>query len=227
MLTRALLLKSMTRLITLIKFNTVVLFHLCSVRNVQNSFDNHRANQSFKRLIIALASDFDQISHTNHATMFDSFEENSRFRLYLTFIRTKGVCCSKKENKREQWRSVVDEKTRKDSRYHRTRYLYRYSRGFIHVVLRIKGGTLRKETEWERTNGRDLIDPFSSNFRIHPGSSTNQQVRRPLIRDCLNYPEGNRRDDLQIFNNACCAKIPRTVGVKAFPCARNISRPEE
>lgn len=55
----------------------------------------------------------------------------------------------------------------------------------------------------------------------------NQQVRRPLIRDCLNYPEGNRRDDLQIFNNACYAKIPRTVGVKAFPCARNISRREE
>lgn len=99
--------------------------------------------------------------------------------------------------------------------------------GSIHIVLRTKEGTLRKETEWKRTNGRDLIDPFSSNFRIQPGSSTNQQVRRPLIRDCLNYPEGNRRDDLQIFNNACCAKIPRTVGVKAFPCARNISRWEE
>lgn len=179
----------------------------------------------YKRLISVWFRAIDQIPHANHATMIDSFEENSRFRLYLTFINGRRAFVVRRKrirrNSDDQWW------TRKDSRYHRSRYLYRYSRGFIHVVLRIKGGTLRKETEWKRTNGRNLIDPFSSNFRIHPGSSTNQQVRRPLIRDCLNYPEGNRRDDLQIFNNACCAKIPRTVGVKAFPCARNISRPEE
>lgn len=163
----------------------------------------------YKRLISVWFRAIDQIPHANHATMIDSFEENSRFRLYLTFINGRRAFVVRRKrirrNSDDQWW------TRKDSRYHRSRYLYRYSRGFIHVVLRIKGGTLRKETEWKRTNGRDLIDPFSSNFRIHPGSSTNQQVRRPLIRDCLNYPEGNRRDDLQIFNNACCAKIPRTV----------------
>lgn len=117
-------------------------------------------------------------------------------------------------------------KARED--YHRSRYLYRYLRGLVlsyHCVTNKRGHSSKGNRM--KTNGEDPIDPFSSNFRIHPGSSTNQQVRRPLIRDCLNYPEGNRRDDLQIFNNACYAKIPRTVGVKAFPCARNISRREE
>lgn len=176
--------------------------------------------QSSWKLIIA--SDFVQLIKFL-TPRDDSFEENSR--LYLTFIifRMERVVGSKKENnKKEQWWRLVKIIIDRDI------YIVICVAWFYPIiVLRTKEGTLRKETEWKRTNGGDPIDPFSSNFRIHPGSSTNQQVRRPLIRDCLNYPEGNRRDDLQIFNNACYAKIPRTVGVKAFPCARNISRREE
>lgn len=183
-----------------------------------SSLENQSSNS-----LNALASDFNWSNFLHHEItrrLVDSFEENSR--LYLTFIYFGRSLLSR----RKRIRRNSDEGSWRLSSIEIFISLFAWL-GSIHIVSRTKEGTLRKETEWKRTNGRDPIDPFSSNFRIHPGSSTNQQVRRPLIRDCLNYPEGNRRDDLQIFNNACYAKIPRTVGVKAFPCARNISRREE
>lgn len=109
-----------------------------------------------------------------------------------------------------RWKENETGKSRENSHYHRTRNIYVVvCVAQRNVILSVSilcyeqkrvVSSLEKEVKEERMNGQELIDPFC-NFRIYRGSSTNQQVRRPLIRDCLNYPEGNRRDDLQIFNN--------------------------
>lgn len=109
-----------------------------------------------------------------------------------------------------RWKENETGKSHENSYYHQTRNIY--------VVVCVAQRTvilsvsilcyeqkrvlsfLEKEVKEERTNGQELIDPFC-NFRICRGSGTNQQVRQPLIHDCLNYSEGNCRDDLQIFNN--------------------------